>query len=279
MENDIKKYEDEVRVCIAIQKIGKATDEEILKKLTDEGIKITLKKVTKATTNLQRKGLVSLGYDNSSGYAEKAYSMAKSIFSRGGAPLAHYKDIVDTSDPEIKVLIDELEQKKGANKGRLPDHRDYYLVDVTFEVQDYVLGFMPFEKEGFLQHYKQGDEYILLPTHLRAWFSVNLRLINKSDSLKNYIGFNYAQIELNGKMETKQFPILDGNQGRGINKFEAIPKGSLIRTSFRVPESDFKKKEFEDYLKLICEFPLRGLSGRAITGYGRLKLKEFKVRD
>ena len=88
MENQYKQYDDEVRVCIAIQKIGKATDEEILDKLKSEGIKITLAKVTKATTNLQKKGLVSLNYDSSSGVAVRAYSMAKSIFSRGGA---HHK--------------------------------------------------------------------------------------------------------------------------------------------------------------------------------------------
>jgi len=269
-------YESEVRVCIAIQKLGKATDEEIFNKLTDDKIKITLKQVTKATTNLQKRGLVSLNYDNSSGYAVKAYSMAKSIFSRD-IPIAHYKDMVDTEDPEIKKLIEELEEKKKTSKGRLPDHRDYYMVEITFEVVDKVLGFMPFTAEGFLQHYRQGDNLVLLPTHFRAWFGKNLRLINKSESVKNYVGFSYGYVKVNGKLAIEQFPILDGNQGRGINKFEVIPAGSTISTKFRVPASDFTKTEFREFMNTICEMPIRGLSGRAITGYGHLLIKEYNT--
>jgi hypothetical protein len=271
-----KTYENEVRVCIAIQKLGKATDEEIFNKLGEDKVKITLKQVAKATTNLQKRGLVSLNYDNSSGYAVKAYSMSKSIFSRD-IPIAHYKDIVDTEDPDIKKLIEELEEKKKTSKGRLPDHRDYYMAEVTFEVVDKVLGFMPFKEEGFLQHYRQGDEIVLLPTHFRAWFAKNLRLINKSESVKNYIGFNYGKVKVKGKLTAEQFPILDGNQGKGINKFEAIPEGSTITTKFRVPSSDFKKTEFKEFLTTICEMPIRGLSGRAITGYGHLKITEYKT--
>lgn len=276
-EQDKSIYEDEVRVCIAIQKLGKATDEEIHKKLTEEGIKITLKKVTKSTTNLQKKGLVSLNYDSSSGYAVKAYSMSKSIFSRGGPPLAHYKDIVDTNEPEIKELITVLEAKKGTNKGKMPDIREYYIVEVTFEVMDKILGFMPFTEEGFMQHYKVNDKVTLLPTHFRAWIGRNLRLINKSDSIKNYIGYSYGNVEVKGKLQIEQFPILDGNQGRGINKFEAIPEGSIIKTKFRVPSTEFTQSAFKEFLQTICEMPLRGLSGRAITGYGHLKITEFKV--
>src|SRR3989304_1731528 len=168
-------YEQEVRVCIAVQKIGKATNQEIYEKLKSEGVKITLKQIEKATTNLQKRGLLSLNYDNESGYATKAYSMAKSIFSRD-IPIAHYKDVVDTNDPEIKKLMEELEEKKETSKGRLPDHRDYFIVNIKFEVIDKVLGFMPFKEEGFNQHYRQGDKIILLPTHFRAWVGRNLRI-------------------------------------------------------------------------------------------------------
>ncbi len=272
-------YQREVQTCICVQKLGKATDEEICEKLTADGVKITLKQVAKASTNLQKRGLLSLNYDNSSGYAVKAYSMAKSIFSRGGdIPIAHYKDIVDTEDPDIKALITELEEKKQTSKGRLPDHRNYYVVEVTFEVLDKVLGFMPFKEEGFMQHYRQGKEIVFLPTHFRAWFAKNLRLLNKSESLKNYIGYSYGNVKLKGDLEIVQFPILDGNQGRGINKFEVIPQGSTITIKFRVPETDFTKTEFKQFLETIGEMPIRGFGGRSISGYGRLKIVEYKTQ-
>ncbi len=269
-------YEDEVRVCIAVQKIGQATPTEILEKLQEEGIKITEKKIEKGCNNLQKKGIFSLNYDNSSGVAEKAYSLAKSIFSRD-IPIAHYKDIVDTSDPEIKKLIKVLDQKKETNKGRLPDYRDYYLVEVEFEVVDKVLGFMPFTKVGYLEFYRKEKEIIFLPTHFRAWLGVNLRLVNKNESIKNYIGYDYGHVTLKGKTGVEQFPILDGGQGRGINKFESIGEGSTIKTRFRVPATLFKRTDFKSFLETIGEMPLRGFSGRSITGYGHLKLKSFKV--
>lgn len=276
MTKERTKYEDEVRVCIAIQKIGKATPTEIMEKLKEEGIILAEKKIAKSCDNLQKKGIVSLNYDNGSGILEKAYSLSKSIFSRD-IPIAQYKDIVDTSDPEIKKLIDELEQKKGTSKGRLPDYRNYYIVDVKFEVVDKVLGFMPFSKEGYLEFYRQDKKIIFLPTHFRAWIGVNLRLVNKPESIKNYIACDYGYAQVKGKMGIVQFPILDGRQGRGINKFEVLPNGSIITTKFRVPETLFKKTEFKAFLETIGTFPLRGFGGRAISGYGHLKILDFKV--
>lgn len=270
------KYEDEVRVCIAIQKIGQATPSEIEEKLKEESIEIEEKKVIKICNNLQKKGIVSLNYDNSSGILEKAYSLAKSIFSRD-IPIAQYKDIVDTSNPDIKKLIDELEQKKGATKGRLPDYRNYYMLEVKFEVVDKVLGFMPFTKEGYLEFYRQGKDIVFLPIHFRAYIGVNLRLFNKPESIKNYIGYAYGYAEIKGKMGIEQFPILDGHQGRGINKYEVMPKGSIIKTKFRVPETLFKKTEFKEFLESIGEMPIRGFGGRAATGYGHLKVIEYKT--
>ena len=272
-----KTYENEVRVCIAIQKIGKATNKEIFAKLQEEGIKITQKQVEKASTNLQKRGIVSLNYDNSSGYAVKAFSLSKSIFSRD-IPIAHYKDIVDTNDPEIKKLIVELEKKKQTNKGRLPDIRDYYICEVKFEVIDKVLGFMPFEEEGFNQHYRMNNEIVLLPSHFRAWLAINMRAMNKSESLaRNYIGFNYGIVKLKGETEIVQFPVLDQHQGRGIIKYEVIPSGSTITTKFRIPKTELTPTAFKRFLIDIGEMPIKGLSGRAMTGYGHLKVNEFKV--
>jgi hypothetical protein len=277
MKEQNKSYENEVRVCIAIQKIGKATAEEIKEKLEEEEIKLTLKQIQKACNNLQKRGIISLGYDSSSGYAVKSYNMSKSIFSRD-IPIAHYKDIVDTNDPEIKKLISELEEKKLTSKGKLPDIRDYYICEVKFEVVDKILGFMPFEEEGFNQHYKLNNEIVLLPTHFRAWLSVNMRAINKSESLaRNYIGYNYGYVKLKGKTEIVQFPVLDQHQGRGIVKYEVIPSGSIISTKFRIPKTEFTPEAFKSFLIDIGEMPIKGLSGRAMTGYGHLKVNEFNV--
>lgn len=270
-----EKYEDEVRVCIAIQKLGKATPREIAEKLLEGDIKLSEKKISRLCDNLQKKGIVSIGYVEENGLSAKSFSMAKSIFKRD-IPIAHYKDITDY--PEAKELIKELEMQKGTSKGRLPDHRDYYSVEVKWEVMDSILGFMPFKEQGFNQHYRNNEgKIIFLPIHFRAYLKKNLRLINKSESLKDYIGYAYGEVELKGDVRVEQFPVLDGNQGRGIIKYEAIPKGSVITTKFILPESDFKKEDFRKFLQMIGEMPLRGFGGRAVTGYGHLKLVHFAI--
>jgi len=269
------EYENEVRVCIAVQKLGKATNEEILTKLKEDNIRITLKQIEKATTNLQKRGILSLNYDTSKGYSQKAYSMSKSIFSRD-VPIAHYKDIVDTSNPEIKKLIKELQEKKGTGKGRMPDYRNYYIVEVEFKVQDKILGFMPFKTENYLEFYRDDGKIIFLPSHFRAWIGVNLRLENKTERTKNYIGYNYG---VASKEKTKRISlsIIDGGQGKGMRDYETLEKGTIIKTKFRVPETLFTKEKFKKFLETIGEFPIRCFGGRATAGYGHLKLTNFNV--
>lgn len=276
MTQELKqRWDNEVRVCIAVQKLGKGRVDEIFEYLSDAGVKITKKQAEKAATNLQKRGIFSIAYEQVDGLAQIAYCMAKSIFTRD-IPKAHYTDIVDTADPEIKNLIEELEEKKNTNKGRKPDHADYYIAEVTFEVSDKILGFMPMHEQGFMEHYRdEKGNIILLPQHFRAWIRDNLRLKNLSESLKDYFGFNYGKVTLSRKTYVEQYPILDGNQGRGINKFEAIPQGSTITTSFVVPATDFPEDKFKKFLEDIGIGGLKGLSGRAVTGCGRLVVRKF----
>jgi len=273
-----RKEELELAVCIAIQKVGLATVDDIVEKLKEWEIKATKSNVRRFCMNLQKKSLVSLNYVQKDGLSKSAYSLSKGIFQRD-IPIANYKDIVDLKNTkEAKEFIEKMEKKKEICKGRLPDHRNYYMVEVKFEVLDKVLGFMPFHEQGFNEHYRDGKNIILLPCHFRAWVGTNLRLVNKPESMKNYIGFNYGKIELNGnKIERMEFTVLDRKQGRGFVKYEALPKGTTITTAFRVPETDFIRTEFKKFLETICSNPIRGLSGRAITGFGHLKLLEYKV--
>lgn len=270
------KYKEEVAICIAIQKIGQATILEIIEKLKEWSLDITQKKIRKYCKNLQKKGLISVNYSvGESGTSEIAYSMSKSIFARD-IPIANYKDIVDS--PEVKELIDELEGKKDASKGRKPDHCNYFICEVSWKVKDKVLGFMPFSSDpDLLMHYRDGEKIIFLPSHFRAYIGQNLRAINKSESMKNYIGYDYGTVNLDGKkLEKVEFSILDMRQGKGMRKYEVIPEGAIISTRFRIPSTDFKPEEFEDFLKNIGEFPIRGFGGRSSI-YGRLQLIDFKV--
>ncbi len=169
------------------------------------------------------------------------------------------------------------------SKGRKPDHCKYYTVEVEWEVLDKILGFMPFTSDpDLLCHYRdEKGKIIFLPAHFRAYLGQNLRIDDKSASLKNYFRTDYGYVELNGKkIEVEEMFIVAGHggqrMGRGMRKYEIVPAGALIRTRFGVPGTDFKPKEFEEFLSKVGEFPIRGFGGRSSV-YGRLKLNNFKV--
>lgn len=261
----LEKFKDEVEVVIAIQKIGKATIEEIGEFTQTFGNPLKIKKIQNLCDKLQKKGIISISYTE----GIKSYSMSKGIFSRGGPPIAHFNDIVSPQDEsiadELKELISLLEEKKGINKGRKPDICDYYLVNVTFKlIRGNIYGFWPINSER-LEHYRdQKGKIIFLPKHFRAWLRCNARLVNKTDSIKDYIGFNYGEVKLSGNTSFESGSILDGRQGRGIQKWETIPVGSEISTTFSVPATIFKKEDFREFLNRCSgDFSLRGFGGRS----------------
>jgi len=285
MDKELEKNKKTISVAIAIQKEGQATVEEIKEKLEfmknkkQIDFSITENQVIRECKKLQKKGLISTNYVQQEGRSVLAYSPSKPLFQRGIEGM-QFKDIVDSE--YAKDLIQELDKKKGANKGRLPDIRDYYEAQLKWEVTDEigVLGFIPRTKEGYLEHYRNSkEEIVFLPKHFRAYIRNNLRIANKSN-LHNYMRFDYGSVEMNGHKTSKvDHYILDGRQGRGQGTHEAIPKGAIIKTSIGVPEKGgLTPKEFENFIKEIAEKPIRGFGGASSQGFGKLKLIECKIK-
>lgn len=273
-----------VAVAIAIQKEGQATIEEIKKKV-DQIIKkeklnfsMTEKQVIRICKKLQKKNLISTNFIiDDTGLRTLAYSPSNPLFRRGIEGM-QFMDIVDSEGGEF---IKSLDLKKSANKGRLPDIRDYYTTEVTWKVTDEVgcLGFIPVTKESYLEHYRNDKgEVILMPKHFRAYIRENQRTINKSN-LHHYMRFDYGQVTLNGtKLKKTQHFVLDGHQGRGEVTHEVIPKGALIKTTFGVPsKGGLTSQEFKKFLSDIASHPIRGLGGASSQGFGRLELVDFRI--
>lgn len=292
MKNLEEKYQKSILVAIAIQKEGQATVEEIHEKIQEMFKKkqtpfsLTQKQIERECKKLQKKNLISTNFIQQDGVSELAYSPSKPLFSRGVEGM-QFMDIVDSA--EAKGLIEELDETKRANKGRLPDIRDYYRVEATWQVTDEigVLGFMPFTKEGYLEHYRDDKKNIIfLPKHFRAYIRANQRIVSKCQ-LHNYLSYDYGRVKLNGNVgkvngsacglsKTEHF-VLDGHQGRGRVIHEVIPKGSKISTTFRVPEKGgLTKAEFRKFLEDVAEQPIRGFGGASSQGFGRMKLIDFK---
>lgn len=274
---ELKPIEKELSVCVAVQHQGEATYKEIDEKLQEGNVKLTLTEIKRYCKKLQKKGVFSLNYRQENGTIEDAFSLQKTIFSRG-IQLAHLKDFIKTPESEeLKKMLEDLENSPGVNKGRKPDWADYYNVEIELKVKDGILGFWNFKDPDFMQHYKIGNQYVLKPSHFRAWVRGNQRLINQT-SLHNYVGFDYGYINLNGSpVDVISNSILDGKQGKGIRKWERIPGGATIKTKMRVP-GKINPKDFQEFIKNTGEFPLHGLTGKSsMNDYGRFELKSFKV--
>ena len=153
-----KEEEREIAVCIAIQKIGLASIDEIKEKIEKWKGTITEKQILKCAENLRRRNMLSIDLSNQdkNGISIKRYAM-KSI-KLAIPEVAQVKDVID--DESLKPLLEELERSKKTRKKGLKTN-DYYLVDVEFKTKGQVQGFNP-DKDGIIRHYTNGKNPILL---------------------------------------------------------------------------------------------------------------------
>jgi hypothetical protein len=274
----MEENDEKILVCISIQHLGQASLDDIQAKLVENKIDISKQRIKKYCTQLQKKDILSINYRQEKGENITCYSMKKSLFSRG-IPTAHYQDFIKSPEAkELQKVLEEYENIEGVNKGTKPVFCDYYSVDMELEFLDGCLGFMPYDDEEINQFYRDDDKkIILLASHFRAWFRENQRLINQS-SLHRYIAFQRGKIILNGeKIKTFVAPILDQRQGRGIKKWELLPKGTKVQTSISVP-SKMPPDKLQHFLEQAGLNPLKGLTGRSsMNDFGRFKLTQFKI--
>ncbi len=261
-ENSFKfvtETEREVAVCIAIQKLGKASVQEIYDKIESWNGKLTEKQIEKCAENLRARDLFSidLSEKDKHGISIKRYLMKK--IKLAIPEIAQIKDIVD--DPSIIPLKDELDRCKKTRKKGLKSF-DYYKVEVLFEVEGEIQGFVPDEK-GVLVHYRKGKEIVLYQYHFKNWLRTNLPLINRASSSIGDIRFYEGKIDLNNcktkiceKFVTNVesgFNSSRGTGGRGTRKAECLTKGMKIITQFSFPRELISPEKIQKAFEVICE--------------------------
>jgi len=251
--------EREVAVCIAIQKLGKASVLEVVNKIGEWNGKITEKQVSTIAEKLRSRDLLSidLSEKDESGISIKRYLMKKIKLSI--PEIAQIKDIVD--DPSINPLKDELDRSKKTRKKGLKSF-DYYKVEVAFEVQGDIQGFVP-NPEGVLAHYRDSNgELIFHQYHFKNWLRSNLPLINRTSSSIGDIRFSNGKIMLNGKKPKvieryvtnidSGFSSSQGTGGRGTRSAEVLPQGTKVITSFSLPREFIDPGKIQKAFDVIC---------------------------
>lgn len=250
--------EREVAVCIAIQKLGKASVDKIITKIEKWKGRITEKQVTKCCENLRARDLLSvdLSEKNDEGISVKKYLMKK--IKLAIPEVAQIKDLVD--DPSINPLKEELDRAKKTHKKGLKQY-DYYRVDVVFDVDGEIQGFVP-DSKGVLMHYRAGNDIIFHQYHFKNWIRNNLPIINKSSSSISNIRFFSGKVNLNGsktKIIEKYVTNIEsgfhssrGTGGRGTRKAECLTKGMQITTSFSFPREFINPERVQEAFNVIC---------------------------
>lgn len=273
--------EREVAVCIAVQKIGMASVEEIMDKVEKWGGKLTEKQVIKVAENLRKRQLFSIDLSNKkNGISVKRYLM-KTI-KLALPEIAQIKDVMD--DPSVNPLKEELDRSKKTRKKGLKTF-DYYNVEVLFDTKGDVQGFLP-DSKGVIKHYRKGNDIVLHQYHFKNWFRANLPLINRTPNSINDIYFNPGTVKLNG---TKECHIIEkwvtnvesgfdssrGTGGRGSRLIECLPNGSQVITTFKIPRDFIPPERIKEALTIMCQGKAFGGGHKLSTG--RLEINQVQI--
>lgn len=288
MEKKEKKFvfksdsEREVAVCIAIQKIGLASVEEIFNKINDWNGSLSEKQIKKIAENIRRRGLISidLSEKNADGISIQRYGM-KSI-KLSIPEVAQIKDLVD--DPSVNPLKDELDRSKKTQKKGMKTY-DYYEVNLQFITEGDVEGFNP-DDQGIIKHNRDSDNNIIfLSRHFQNWFRDNVPLINKSPSSIIDIKFQNGTTLLKDKVKVIEryitnvqsgFSGSNGTGGRGSKKIEVLPVGTLVNTTISLPREYVSPQKIKKAMEIICNNGSAFGGGHKLST-GKLKLKQIQI--
>ena len=254
-----EKFEKEIAVLIAVQKEGRPTIEDIGEKLKEWSINLASREITELCENLRRRDLLSIILERDGQLSVRKYALNK---IKNIPNVAHYKDIVDYK--EGKELLKYLDKTKGVNKGRTPDIKDYWKVQIVLRVKPgmTVRGFIPEgEVQGAFYKDMKGNP-IFKPRHFQKFIGLNMRLVNKPESQADYIGFTIGQVKLNGSPIGKEETYIQVHRtGSGVKIWETLQEGAEIITTANVPQTLFEVEEFRKFLELVTTFGLVGLGG------------------
>lgn len=269
--------ERQIAVCIAVQKLGKASVDEIISFISRLNARVSEKQVIKCAENLRAKSLLSidLSEKDNKGISIKRYLMKK--IKLAVPEVAQMKDLVH--DESLKPLIDELDRSKGTQKKGMKSF-DYYKIEVTFDCEGEITGFRPSgDDDDTLVHYRDRDGNIVFyQKHFQNWLRDNLPLVNRSSSSVGEIHFFNGKIISDGEVYIKEdfvgnidsgFHSSCGTGGRGTRKSECLPIGAKVVTNFSIPREYVRPSNIQKMFDVICE-NAKSFGGNHKLSNGRL---------
>ncbi len=315
IKNELKDMElkDLVEVSVLsmffVQKLGKASMEDVDGKIKDIGGVVNEHLLEQALEGLRARGLLSYSRGkNKDGDSIQMYKTTKVKWAQP-PEVAHVADLLPAlvATEEAKEIIDVLNASEESGKdgtkkakGRL-GYTDYYELRVDFITKNPMLGsqpasqyldglvkkspfpFPPYEKGQNILRFWRDEETkaVVIPSDVvGGWLRTGLRLgFGLSDSVANYVSVDDIHI-IPTKLDQVALPIIDAStrKGLGIGVYELLPKGTEFSIHFRAPKKGLAEPhKFIAWLVAYAPKPVRGLSPARGKRFGKLEVINYKL--
>lgn len=306
------ELEDLVEVSVLtmffVQKLGKASMEDVDGKIKAIGGVINEHLLDQALEGLRARGLLSYARGkNKSGANVQMYKTTKVKWAQP-PEVAHVKDLLPAlvATEEAKEIIDALNAseeagKEGTKKAKSKlGYTDYYELLVTFKCKNPMFGsqpsspyldeivkrspypYPPYEKGQNILRFWRDEETaaIVIPSDVvGGWLRTGLRCgFGLADSAANYISVDDVHI-MPKKVNQGTLPIIDAStrKGLGLGTYEVLPAGTEFQIHFRVPKKGIGEwQKFIAWLVAYVPKPIRGLSPARGKRFGKLEVIDYK---
>lgn len=291
-----------------VQKLGKASMEDVFGKIKDIGGVVNEHLLEQALEGLRARGLLSYARGkNKTGESIQMYKTTKVKWAQP-PEVAHIADLLPAlvATEEAKDIIDVLNarEEKGdgtkKSKTRL-GYTDYYELSVTFVTKNPMLGSQPHspylqgivkkspfpypaEEKGqnilrFWRDEKSGA--VVIPSDvIGGWLRTGMRKhFGLGDVAANYISVDDVHI-MPEKLDQVALPIIDQQtrKGLGIGNYELLPKGTEFTIFFGVPKKGISDPmKFVSWLIAYAPKPIRGLSPARGKRFGKLEVVAYNI--
>jgi len=253
---------DEIEVLDAIEKVSEGTLQEITEELKENGLDIKESELLRYVRRLQKRKVIVANMVN-----------GNTVYSRGDVPFpprATMDTIVKFPKEAREVIIRKAEEKKQLpTRPRGPQIADLTYFKVEFETIDPILGGDSDEEDEITFPRDGAGNLMIRKSWWKGWFRSNLRLVNANETVATqYMSHNIGLINPSTKTIT-----LKANGLKGPKNYEAIPSGTTVKTIIGYPMQGTPittKKDFEDFLKLAGQYPIRGLGANPHVYGGRI---------
>lgn len=303
-----------VLLMFFIQKLGKATLEQLVMKVDAAGVVLNPHLLEQSVEALQARQFVSYSKSkDTAGQVVDAWKPRKANFA--GIPdvaqvtRSFLSDLVTTPDAEELISAMNASEREGDGKSKATEknkYADFWSCEVTFKTVDRddgmfgsMLGGHPgssfFDKtvrrgpkaptEADLRFPRNASGQPVVPlSNIKGWLKSMLYQSNRPMSIVQYIGIRGGTIEADPLViDQYAHQVVDlsgatqGGGGRGITTYEVIAAGATIKFVFTIPSRGmFDFHEFVGILMKYARTSPRGLSNAKSNQHGAVKIIDAK---